>query len=151
AAPFASRARAQPPPGPLPDRFGARTGAMTILVLQAPLLALAGQLAGPRLMAVAIGMLLLVFAEIPITDWLIGRYVAGRWQSRVLGISYLGSLGVSAVAVPGISFLYERTGGFAVMFGLLALCAVAALAAALWLPARVSPRSSASPASAISG
>jgi len=31
------------------------------------LLALAGQVAGPGLMGVAIGMLLLVFAEIPVT------------------------------------------------------------------------------------
>src|SRR5262245_16700884 len=147
---FAIAALAQLPTGRLLDRFGARPVAMTILVLQAPLLALAGQLVGPGLMAVATGMLLLVFAEIPVTDWLIGRYVAGRWQSRVLAISYLGSLGVSAIAVPGISFLYERTGDFAIMFGLLALCAVAALAAALWLPARAAPLSSPAPASAVS-
>src|SRR5262249_47731843 len=108
----------------------------TILVLQVPLLALVGQLAGPGLMAAAIGMLLLVFAEIPITDWLIGRYVAGGWQSRVLAISYLGSLGVSAIAVPGVSLLYERAGGFAWMFAILALCAAVALTAATWLPAR---------------
>jgi len=86
------------------------------------------------LMAVAIGMLLLVFGEIPISDWLIGRYVAGRWQSRVLAISYLGSLGVSALAVPAISVLYEHTGGFAWMFALLALCAAATLGAAVLLP-----------------
>jgi hypothetical protein len=79
-------------------------------------------------------MLLLVFGEIPITDWLIGRYVAGSWQSRVLAISYLGSLGVSAVAVPGVSLLYERTGGFGWTFAVLALCAAAALSAAACLP-----------------
>ena len=133
---FAVAALAQLPTGRLLDRFGARPVAMAILALQVPLLALAGQVAGPGLMGVAIGMLLLVFAEIPVTDWLIGRYVAGRWQSRVLAISYLGSLGVSAVAVPGVSFLYERTAGFAWMFLLLALCAVGALAAAVWLPGR---------------
>jgi MFS family permease len=131
---FAVAALAQLPTGRLLDRFGAKPVAMTILALQVPLLALAGQAVGPGLMAVAIGMLLLVFGEIPITDWLIGRYVAGRWQSRVLAISYLGSLGVSAIAVPGISVLYERTGGFAWMFALLALCAAATLGAAVWLP-----------------
>jgi MFS family permease len=131
---FAVAALAQLPTGHLLDRFGARPVAMTILVLQVPLLALAGQAIGPGLMAVSIGMLLLVFGEIPITDWLIGRYVAGRWQSRVLAISYLGSLGVSAIAVPGISLLYEHTGGFGWMFGLLALCAAAAFGAAICLP-----------------
>jgi MFS family permease len=140
---FAIAALAQLPTGRLLDRFGARPVAMTILTLQVPLLALAGQAIGPGLMAVAIGMLLLVFGEIPITDWLIGRYVAGRWQSRVLAISYLGSLGVSAIAVPGISLLYERTGGFGWMFALLALCAAVTLGAAVCLPggrAALAPR-----------
>jgi hypothetical protein len=49
-------------------------------------------------------------------------------------VSDLGGLGVSVVAVPGISFLYERTGGFGWMFALLALCAAATLGAATWLP-----------------
>jgi MFS family permease len=138
---FALAALAQLPTGHLLDRFGARPVAMTILALQVPLLALAGQVSGPGLMGVSIGMLLLVFGEIPVTDWLIGRYVAGRWQSRVIAMSYLGALGVSAVAVPGISFLYERTGGFAWMFVLLALCAAGALAAAVWLPGRTSAHS----------
>src|SRR5262249_15398604 len=44
AAAFAIAALAQLPTGRLLDRFGARPVAMTILVLQAPLLALAGQL-----------------------------------------------------------------------------------------------------------
>lgn len=133
---FAVAATAQLPVGRLLDRFGARPVATMILALQVPLLALAGQVSGPGLMVLSIGMLLLVFGEIPVTDWLIGRYVGGRWQSRVLAISYLGSLGVSAIAVPGVSFLYETTGGFGWMFLLLAMCAAAALAAALWLPAR---------------
>lgn len=132
---FAVAATAQLPAGRLLDRFGARPVATMILALQVPVLALAGQVSGPGLMALSIAMLLLVFGEIPVTDWLIGRYVGGRWQSRVLAISYLGSLGVSAIAVPGVSFLYETTGGFGWMFLLLAMCAAAALAAALWLPA----------------
>jgi MFS family permease len=131
---FAVAALAKLPTGRLLDRFGARPVATTVLALQVPLLALAGQIVGPGLMAVSIGMLLLVFGEIPITDWLIGRYVAGSWQSRVLAISYLGSLGVSAVAVPGVSLLYERTGGFGWTFAVLALCAAAALSAAACLP-----------------
>jgi MFS family permease len=133
---FAIAAFAQLPTGHLLDRFGARPVAIAILALQVPLLALAGQVSGPGLMAVAIGMLLLVFGEIPIADWLVGRYVAGRWQSRILAVSYLGSLGVSALAVPGVSLLYERTGGFAVTFLLLALCAATVLVTAFWLPGR---------------
>jgi len=85
-------------------------------------------------MAVATGMLLLVSAEILITSS--SASTSPATGNRVLAISYLGSLGVSAVAVPGIGFLYERTGGFTWMFALLSLCAAAALVAATWLPAR---------------
>jgi MFS family permease len=135
---FAIAAFAQLPTGHLLDRFGARPVAIAILALQVPLLALAGQVSGPGLMAVSIGMLLLFFGEIPISDWLVGRYVAGRWQSRVFAVSYLGSFGVSAVAVPGVGLLYERTGGFAAAFLVLALCAATVLVAAFWLPGRAS-------------
>ncbi len=65
---------------------------------------------------------------------LLGRYVAGPWQSRVYAVSYLGGLGVSVVAVPAIAFLHELSGGFALMFLLLAAASAAAGAAALWLP-----------------
>jgi MFS family permease len=131
---FAVAAFAQLPVGALLDRYGARPVAVAILFLQAPLLALVGQTFGPMLVPASIGALLLVFGEIPISDWLVGRYVAGRWQSRVYAVSYLGSLGVSVIAVPAIAFLYERTGDFAVMFLLLGACAAAVCAAAAWLP-----------------
>ncbi|HUL10286.1 MAG TPA: hypothetical protein VLV76_28425 [Candidatus Acidoferrum sp.] len=110
--------------------------ALAVLAQQVPLLALAGQAAGPALLPVAIGTLLLVFGEIPVTDWLLGRYVAGPWQSRVYAVSDLGGLGVSVIAVPAIAFLHERSGGFGLTFLLLAAAAAAACAAALWLPPR---------------
>jgi MFS family permease len=131
---FAVAAFAQLPVGALLDRHGARPVVLTILALQVPLLAILGQAFGPAVLPVAIAALLLVFGEIPVADWLLGRYVAGAWQSRTYAVSDLGGLGVSVVAVPGISFLYERTGGFGWMFALLALCAAAALGAAIWLP-----------------
>jgi MFS family permease len=131
---FAVAAFAQLPVGALLDRHGAKPVVLTILALQMPLLAILGQAFGPAVLPVAIAALLLVFGEIPVADWLLGRYVAGAWQSRAYAVSDLGGLGVSVVAVPGISFLYERTGGFGWMFALLALCAAATLGAATWLP-----------------
>src|SRR5215470_15237422 len=131
---FAVAAFAQLPVGALLDRHGAKPVVLTILALQVPLLAILGQAFGPAVLPVAIAALLLVFGEIPVADWLLGRSVAGAWQSRAYAVSDLGGLGVSVVAVPGISFLYERTGGFGWMFALLALCAAATLGAAVWLP-----------------
>jgi MFS family permease len=133
---FAIASLAQLPVGVLLDRVGARPIALTLLALQVPLLALAGQAFGPGLMAVSLAALLLIFGEIPVTDWLIGRYVSGPWQSRVLAVSYVGGLGVSAAVLPAIALLYEATAGFGVIFGLLAASAAAVWIAAVWLPRR---------------
>ena len=131
---FAVAAFAQLPVGELLDRHGAKPVVLAILALQVPLLALVGQAFGPAALPVAIGALLLVFGEIPVTDWLLGRYVAGPWQSRVYAVSDLGGLGVSVVAVPAVAFLHERTGGFALLFLLFGAAAAVACMAALWLP-----------------
>jgi MFS family permease len=77
---FAVAAFAQLPVGALLDRHGAKPVVVTILVLQVPLLVLVGQAFGPAALPVAIAALLLVFGEIPVTDWLLGRYVAGPWN-----------------------------------------------------------------------
>lgn len=131
---FGIAAFAQLPVGALLDRYGARSVAVTILLIQAPLLVLVGQAVGPVLLPMAIGALLLVFGEIPVTDWLIGRHVAGRWQSRAYAVSYLAALGVSIITVPAIGFLHESTGNFTLMFLLLGAGAAAICAAAAWLP-----------------
>ena len=52
------------------------------------------------MLAIALPMMLLVFGEIPIASWLVGRYVGPRWQSRVFALQYVLSLGVSAAVVP---------------------------------------------------
>ena len=133
---FAIASLAQLPVGFLLDRIGARPIALTLLALQAPLLYLAGQAYGLSLVAVSLAALLLIFGGIPTTDWLIGRYVSGPWQSRVLAVSYVGALGVSAAVLPVIAVLYETTAGFGVIFGLLAASAGAVWVAAVFLPGR---------------
>jgi multisubunit Na+/H+ antiporter MnhB subunit len=96
-------------------------------------------------MAVTIVALLLVFGEIPVSDWLIGRHVSSAWQSRVFAVNYLFSLGVSALAVPLISYLYNRTGDFQMLFWILGLSAALVLATAILLPGR-RPAAAAQPA-----
>jgi hypothetical protein len=101
------------------------------------------------MLAVAVPMMLLVFGEIPIASWLVGRYVAARWQSRVFALQYVLSLGVSAAVVPLISVLYERTGGFEALFLAMAAAAGVVGVAAFILP-RTRPDIVASPAAASS-
>src|SRR5919106_256859 len=89
----------------------------------------------------------IVIGHLPIASWLVGRYVAAGWQSRVFALQYVLSLGVSALVVPLIAVLYEATGGFAALFGALAAAAAVVAAAALVLP-RTSPSPVRQPAAA---
>src|ERR671919_226066 len=90
----------------------------------------------------------IVIGHLPIASWLVGRYVAAGWQSRVFALQYVLSLGVSALVVPLIAVLYEATGGFEALFLAMAAAALVVAAAALLLPpARPPPAAKPAPAS----
>jgi MFS family permease len=146
---FALAAVAQTVVGHLLDRMGARPLLPAIALLQALCLFGAIGLWGWGMLALALPMMLFVFGEIPIASWLVGRYVAARWQSRVFALQYVLSLGVSAAVVPLISVLYERTGGFETLFLAMATAAAVVGGAAFILP-RTRPEILASPAAASS-
>jgi MFS family permease len=131
---FAIAAFAQIGVGNLLDRFGARAVLPLIVAPQAVFLALAAQAWGWSALLVAMPMMLLVFGQIPIGAWLVGHYTAARWQSRVFALTYVLSLGVSAVVVPLLAWLYERTGSFEVAFFLFAGAAGIIAVSALLLP-----------------
>ena len=148
---FAIAAVAQIVVGHLLDRVGARPLLPTVALLQGACLFVAVELWGWGMLLIAVPMMLLVFGEIPIAAWLVGRYVAARWQSRVFALQYVLSLGVSAAVVPLISVLYERTGGFEALFLTMGAAAVVVGVAAFVLPrarseivARPAPASSVS-------
>jgi MFS family permease len=144
---FALAALAQIAVGHLLDRVGARPLLPAVALLQALCLFGAIELWGWGMLLIAVPMMLFVFGEIPIAAWLVGRYVAPSWQSRVFALQYVLSLGVSALVVPLIAVLYEATGGFEALFLTMAAAAVVVAAAALLLP-RATPAPAAQPAAA---
>jgi MFS family permease len=144
---FALAALAQIVVGHLLDRVGARPLLPTVALLQALCLFGAVELWGWGMLLIAAPLMLFVFGEIPIAAWLVGRYVAASWQSRVFAMQYVLSLGVSAAVVPLIAVLYESSGGFEALFLTMAAAAVVVAAAALLLP-RVRPAPAAQPAPA---
>lgn len=131
---FAIAAFAQIGVGNLLDRFGARAVMPLIVAPQAVCLALAAQAWGWSAVVVAVPMMLLVFGQIPIGAWLVGHYTAARWQSRVYALTYVLSLGVSAVVVPLLAWLHERTGSFELAFLLFGAAAGIIAVSALLLP-----------------
>jgi MFS family permease len=131
---FAVAAFAQLPVGALLDRFGGRAVMLGLFACEAGALLLLSQADGPLVLPAAILAVTLVFAGIPITGWLLGRFVADGWRARAFSLEYLLALGVSASVVPGMAALHLAGRGFDVQYALFAGCAAAVFLAALRLP-----------------
>jgi hypothetical protein len=81
-------------------------------------------------------MMLAIFGQIPLNDAIVGKYVADEYRARVLGVRYVVSLGVAAVAVPMISALHRTDGGFANVFMVLAALASGVFVSSWFFPSR---------------
>ena len=113
---FGAAAFAQLPIGRMLDRWGARPLLFAVEGIKAPLLLAMALTPGAGGAALAMPVMLLVFGEIPITAWLLGRYLGERWWSRAYAVQYLLSLGVAAGTVPLIAALYSTTGSQTALF-----------------------------------
>ncbi|MGI9270448.1 MAG: MFS transporter [Woeseiaceae bacterium] len=132
---FAVAAFAQLPVGDLLDRYGARPILIGLLIPQVATLALIATLQGPMVVPTAMLLVLLMFAEVPITSWLLGHFVAPHWRARAFSVEYVLSLGLGALVVPLIAWGHRNGHGFSTQYLLLAACAGTVLVAALFLPA----------------
>jgi len=135
---FAIAAFAQLPVGDLLDRFGARSILIGLLVPQICVLILIANTDGVIVVPVAMVLVLLLFAEIPITSWLLGHYVAPHWRSRAFSVEYVLSLGMGAVIIPLIAWGHRIGYGFDSQYLVLAVLAGMVLTAACFLPPRTS-------------
>ncbi len=131
---FAVAAFSQILVGWLIDRYPIRPLAALLPALQAPLLVLAVTLSGWAAYPAALGIMLLVFGKIPISDALVARYSAKAWRARVYAVKYLLSSAVGAFSVPLIALLYRPEAGFRELYLVLAVLALATAAAAFILP-----------------
>ena len=131
---FAVAAFAQLPVGELLDRFGARPIMVTLLAAQCLMLILLSDAAGWTALILALLMVTAVFASIPITGWLLGRYIRSDLRSRIMSVEYVLSLGMASAVVPLIAFMHGQGLGFNVQYVLLAGCAAIVALSALFLP-----------------
>ncbi|MEQ8355933.1 MAG: MFS transporter [Kiloniellaceae bacterium] len=130
---FAVAALAQLVVGYLLDRHSARTVFLLVAGLQAPLFVVTMDLVGVSALVTALGFMLLVFGQIPINDVLVGRISKSAWRSRAFAVRLIVGFGISATAIPLISFVY-REWGFAVLFAIMAGIAAAICIAVTFLP-----------------
>lgn len=149
AAVFASAAFAQLPVGRLLDRVEARPLLFSVEAAKTPLLLAMALVPGAAGAAFALPVMLLVFGEIPITAWLLGRYLDERWWSRAYAGQYVLSLGVAAATVPLIAALHRATGEQTTLFLLLAASSLIILLATFMVPR--APRSCAPAPSDVNG
>lgn len=134
---FAVAAFAQLPVGELLDRIGARPVMLTLLSAQAVLLMFLTQANGWTALFLALLLVTFIFAEIPVTTWLLGHYLDPSVRSRAVSVEYVLSLGIGSAAVPLIAFPYGKGLGFDFQFAGLALSAGAIIAAVLFLPGQM--------------
>jgi MFS family permease len=128
---YAVASLAQVVVGRLLDRVPLKRLQMTIVLAQAPLLALASVAQGWWLYAALLGVMVLIFGAIPFTDAVIVRYVDDSLRSRVAGLRLTLSLGFSSLAVWALGPVVKASGFgnlLMVMAGISLCTAVALLA-----------------------
>jgi len=131
---FAIAAFAQLPVGELLDRFGARPILIFLLTGQVFLLLGLSQATDWVALTLALVLVTMMFAEIPITSWLLSRYVKSGLRSRAVSVEYILSLGMGSATVPIISIMHGAGYGFQIQFVALAVSASIVLLAAFFLP-----------------
>jgi len=119
--------------GRLIDRYPLRRLYLSIVTLQAPLLALAAVADGWALFLTQIGFMVMIFGAIPFTDAMIVRYIDDRMRSRVSGIRLAVSFGVSSLAVWMLGPVVKAA-GFATLFYAMAGISLCTLAFVALLP-----------------
>ncbi|HEY1504215.1 MAG TPA: MFS transporter, partial [Stellaceae bacterium] len=76
----------------------------------------------------------LIAISTPTENAMLAHYTPSRWRATAFGAKFLLSLGVSALGVPLVATVYDRTGDFVWLFGILGVLAMVVAATALLLP-----------------
>jgi MFS family permease len=118
------------------DRYSLRSVFIGVVLIQIPTLGLAASANNWEMVIIALLMMVGVFGQIPITDFIIAKYTASNWRSRMYSLKYTLSFCVSITAVPLVSGLRDHTGSFDMVFYTLMGLAVIVLGAALVVPVR---------------
>ncbi len=129
--------------GWLADRFSMKWVYLGSWLLAIPALLASLHLAELPLFAATTVVFSLMSLATPAENALLVRYTPGRWRATAFGAKFVLSLGVSALGLPLVAFVFDRTGDFAWLFLVLAAFAAAIVAAGLFLPRESEPRAAA--------
>lgn len=116
------------------DRFPMKRIYLLCWAIQVPVLLAAIRLFELPLFAAALLCFTLIAVSTPTENALLAHYTPSRWRATAFGAKFLLSLGVSALGVPLVAVVYDRTGDFAWLFAILAVLAALVATTALFLP-----------------
>ena len=123
---FAAASLAQLVTGHMLDRWGARPTLALVTILQTAALLLMPGLTDLAAFAVALGIMLGVFGQVPVSDFLIGTTASKISRSRAFGARYMVSFLAFSGALPLIAVV-QSNWGFDGLFYVLMLCAITIL------------------------
>jgi MFS family permease len=120
--------------GHLADRFSLKWVYVGALFIQVPALWLASILSGLPLVLIATMMVMANASALPAENLLLAHHTPARHHGLAFGLKFVLSFGAAPLAVALVAFVTRRTGDLSVVYVLLAVAGVAALAAAMLLP-----------------
>jgi FSR family fosmidomycin resistance protein-like MFS transporter len=120
--------------GWLADRYSLKWVYVASWLLAVPALLLSLHLFELPLFAMTTVVFSLMSLSTPAENALLVRYTPGRWRATAFGAKFMLSLGVSALGLPLVAFIYDRTGDFAWLFLVLGALAATIVAAGVFLP-----------------
>ena len=123
---FAAASLAQLVTGHMLDRWGARPTLALVTIVQTAALLLMPGLTDLAAFAVALGIMLGVFGQVPVSDFLIGTTASKISRSRAFGARYMVSFLAFSGALPLIAVI-QSNWGFDGLFYVLMLCAITIL------------------------
>ena len=126
--------------GWMADRYSARSIYIVFWLLQAPLLFILVRLNDAPLLAAALAALSFLLAFAAAENMLIARYTPFRWRALAYGAKFVLALGVGGLTVHFAGWLFDRDGGFGLLYTLFGAAALLAATAAVILPAAPSAR-----------
>ena len=120
--------------GLLADRFPLKWVYVGAWTLQVPVVVWAATAVGLPLVVVASLIVLLLNGSAPVESSLFAKYSPARWRATAFGVKFVIALGVSALGVPLVAYIHDRTGEFYWLFVVLAALACVIALVALLLP-----------------
>ena len=120
--------------GRMADRFSERQLYFTLFLITVPLVALASQLTEIPLVLIMMIVVFLSTGALPVENTLLVRYAPSHRHGLFFGMKFLLGFGFSASGIYLSGWIFDLTGSFLWLYGLLVLLASSVAAIAFFLP-----------------